>query len=411
MFSARGAQIALATAAVTGAFYGRTALSPLQEAMRVAAGLTDNQVAILQGPALAFPLVVLAIPLGIAIDRMSRARLLQLCAILGIAGHLLTAIGHNLALWFFARALVGLAAAVTIVAAVSFVADLVPPEARGRGTMALAVGQVGGSSAAFAVGGALLGMTGTDPGAWRLSLVYMSLPWLLLLLALTALREPPRSGARVARPPLRVALQALWALRAAVLPLFGGVVVVDVALGAAPIWAAPDLSRSFGLSPGQIGSILAVVLFAGGVLGPILGGLLADRGHRKGGPRRTLLVMSGVAGISALADFFAIAPSPWSAAILLCVFNVSIVAISVAVTTLVTVLVPNELRCLCLSLLAAAQVLFGLGLAPLAVSALTSELGGPEMVGYALTAVCFGASTLCAMAFAIGSRYQPAVPV
>ena len=115
-------------------------MSPLQESLHLATGLTDNQVALLQGPALALPLVILAVPLGIAVDRLSRVRLLQFCAVLGIAGHLLTVIGHTLVNLFLARALVGLAAAVTIVAAVSLVADLVPPHARGKATMLLAVG-------------------------------------------------------------------------------------------------------------------------------------------------------------------------------------------------------------------------------------------------------------------------------
>ena len=239
----------------------------------------------------------------------------------------------------------------------------------------------------------------------------MVIPWVLILLTLAALKEPPRGDQRLHKPRLGAALRELWSLRAAVLPLFGGVVVVDIALGAAPIWAAPDLSRRFGLSPGQIGTIMALVLFAGGVLGPLVGGLLADRGQKQGGPRRTMLVMSAVAALSVIADYFAIAPTPLIATVLLFAFNVLIVAISVAVTTLVTVLVPNELRGLCLSLLAAAQVAFGLGLAPLAVSGLATAWGGPDMIGHALTTVCVAASTLCAAAFALGARHQRRTPL
>ena len=399
--------MSLASAAVAAAFFGRTALSPLQEAMRLSGGLTDNQMAILQGPALALPLVLFALLVGVAVDRLSRTRLLQAWALIGIAGHVLTAVGRNFALWFIARSLVGLAAAVTIVAAVSLVADLYPSEARGRATMLLAIGQVGGSSVAFALGGTLLSVMSSDPSAWRSALYGMSIPWLLVLVALVALKEPSRSEEHIKRPHLRVAAGELWALRASILPLFGGVVVVDIALGAAPIWAAPDLSRTFGLSAAQIGALLAIVLFAAGLLGPVLGGLLADWAQKSGGPRRTLRVMSVVAALTTVTDLFATAPNAALAAILLFGFNLLVVAISVAVTALVTVLVPNELRGLCLSCLAAAQVLFGLGLAPVAVSSLSAALGGTAKIGDALTIVCVCASVLCALAFAIGSCLQP----
>lgn len=50
-------------------------------------------------------------------------------------------------------------------------------------------------------------------------------------------------------------------------------------------------------------------------------------------------------------------------------------------TTLHTDLVPNEHRGLSVSLLTAANVFFGIGAAPLAVSALSALLGGPAMIG------------------------------
>ena len=80
----------------TAALYSVTALGPLQETIRVALALSDNHMALLQGPALALSNVLLAIPFGIAVDRYTRVQVLRTFFVLGIAGGLLTAAGLEL---------------------------------------------------------------------------------------------------------------------------------------------------------------------------------------------------------------------------------------------------------------------------------------------------------------------------
>jgi len=69
-------QMLLLTIAAMAGSYARVTFGPLQEAIRTTLQLTDNQIAVLQGLALAVPLMVLTIPLGLAIDRYSRIRLI-----------------------------------------------------------------------------------------------------------------------------------------------------------------------------------------------------------------------------------------------------------------------------------------------------------------------------------------------
>src|SRR6267154_1989062 len=85
-------QLLLLTMAATAAIYARTALGPLQEAIRAAFTLSDNQIALLQGPALALPLVIAAIPLGLVIDRYSRVRVVFVLTVLNLVGSLATAL-------------------------------------------------------------------------------------------------------------------------------------------------------------------------------------------------------------------------------------------------------------------------------------------------------------------------------
>src|SRR6266702_2164041 len=154
--------------------------------MRLDLALSDNQMAWLQGPALAVPMALGSIPLGLMVDRRRRGRLFQIFVALTLAATVLTALTANLALLFAARALVGLAVAAIFVAAYSTVADLFPTAQRGCASMVVALGEIGGAPSAFALGGALLAMiasasaatagTGLGTAGWRWALLWMSVP-------------------------------------------------------------------------------------------------------------------------------------------------------------------------------------------------------------------------------------------
>src|SRR5882762_5560032 len=215
-------------ACVLAANYARTALGPLQEAMGRDLALSDNQVALLQGPALAIPVVVGAIPLGLVIDRYSRARLILFLATLNVLGSLLTALVSSVATLFAARALVGLAATATFTAVLSVVADLFPPHQRGRANTAMSVAQIAGMSAAFALGGALLESGRAESHAWRWTMAEMSGPLVVATVFALGLREPPRSGVLL-EGRQGGGLQELWSIRGILGPLLAGMVAVETA--------------------------------------------------------------------------------------------------------------------------------------------------------------------------------------
>src|SRR4051794_2614998 len=123
----RRIQMVLLTAIVTAASYAGNSLSPLQESVRAALALTDNQMALLQGPALALPMVLAAIPLGLLIDRYSRVRLLVILPSLEAIGSLCTAYPPGFAGLFAARCVIGLAAFAVNPAACPLIAVLSPP--------------------------------------------------------------------------------------------------------------------------------------------------------------------------------------------------------------------------------------------------------------------------------------------
>ena len=398
-------QLLLVTLSASAAMYARTTVSPLQETMRLALCLSDNQMALLQGPALGLPLVLAAVPLGLLIDRHSRARLLVIFTVLNMVGTLFTAFAANFALLFASRCLIGLTSTATGSAAFSLLGDLCSPTHRGRATMIVVVGQYGGIAAAFAAAGSLLALSGSGPDAWRWAIFLLSLPLVPVIFLLFGMREPPRIGVAAAEPTKRKVFVELWRYRAVIAPLLVGLTLVEIALQASLVWAAPALSRTFLLEPHHMGTIMATGLLVSGTLGPVAGGLLADISQRAGGPRRTMAVLSATALLTLVAGLFAVAPGLVSASILLVMFMTIVSTLVVMGTTLLTIVVPNELRGLCITLFAAAVLVFGTGAAPLLVSLLSGAIGGPAMIGKALALVGVVSCVLGALAFAFGRRF------
>jgi MFS family permease len=380
----------------------RSALGPFQEAIRGSLSLSDNDMAVLQGPALALPLLILAVPFGMLVDRLPRVRIL-LCALAAAAvGALFTAGAGGFKSLFLARSLVGLAAPASSVIAASLISDLVAPDRRGRANMVVAIGQVIGMAAAFATSG--LGFdTSKYPDAWRRAMWYVAMA-LILVLAITAfMREPPRRELDSQTTERAGRWLELLRARARVVPLLGGAGLVAIADGAALIWLAPLLIRQYGVSPADAGPLVAIVLLGGGLLGPVAGGLIADRCQRVGGPRRTLAGLTLLALLSAAAGLFPTIPTTLYAVIVMLLFMTLGVAMNVIVTALLTIVVPNELRGLCMAVLWAIAAFLGLGLAPLTVSLLSTFIGGTTALGRALSVVCVTTGLFGAASFYWGS--------
>jgi MFS family permease len=402
-------QLLLLTLAAAAASYTRAGLGPLQETMRSALTLSDNQISVLQGPALALPVVMAAVPLGLAIDRYPRVRMLFIFAVFDVVGNLMTALTSDFAVLLLARGLIGFTASAIGPAVFSLLADLYAPAERGRAAMIVVVGQFAGMSAVFALGGALLEAFGPGPNTWRWTIVWLTALLIPVCVSALAMREPRRTGVVMENPSVREISLELWRYRGVIGPLLTALVVADIGFGAVVVWAAPSLSRSFGLPPDRVGTIMGIGTIVSGVLGPVMGGILADFCQRVGGRRRTMSALSWLAVLSVPAALFAIAPGVASASVLLVVFMTIIGAILVGGSALFTIVVPNELRGLCGALQAGLSILFAMGLAPLAVSMLSAEMGGPHMIGRALAVVGITMSILAAAMFAFGTRDLPSI--
>jgi hypothetical protein len=232
----------------------------------------------------------------------------------------------------------------------------------------------------------------------------LGVPLIAGLLFNLMMQEPVRINGRSNRGAREVCA-ALWGYRAVLIPLMvSSALVGGIADGAAVIWAAPTLSRLFEFSPARVGALMASVLMISGLLGPILGGAIADLGQQTGGPHRTVTVLTGLLILSIPTALFGLAPGFATTILLLALFLILGTAFQVAMLALTTIVIPNALHASSIALMLTSMLLFAYGVAPMVVSHLAGALGGAAMIGTSLTLVCVSSSVVGAVTLFFGRR-------
>lgn len=409
-------QLLLFATATWAATYVRAATGPLQEAMRQSLSISDNRMAVLQGSAVAIPMVIGAIPAGLLADRMSRKALLVIATAVGLIALVLCGFSSSYTGLLLARFVLGLSIAGMLVPAYAMGADMVGPGQRGRATMIVMMGEIGGSPAAFALGGALL-VYFSAPSAlivpswglanWAWSMLWMAAALIIVLALLMRIREPARREVMLDRLPLRSVLPALWKYRRLAIPLQLGRASLYIADGAVVAWGAPFFARKYHMAPDRIGFTMATALLVAGIAGPLLGGPLVDVCQRHGGSRRAIVCLAVLAGLSVPIALFALTFSAVVAAVLITVFLTLGFTIAASAMTLTLIVIPGELRALNVGVSLIVGSVFFLGIAPLAVSGLSGLLGGESALPQALAIVGASASLLNAVVFASAARFFP----
>lgn len=403
------------TLAMAIGFTMMASFGTVQEGAKAELGLSDATLGVIQGVSAALALVVFSIPVGILVDRVNRTRLLVALALVWTAGTALTAVSNGAAMLFVARVLTATGTTGALTAALSLTADLCAPERRGRAMLLVNVGKMAGLAAAFGVGGWLFGqiahgglpvVAGMAP--WRGTHAILAGVGLILIVPLLLLREPARREVAAAtRAPVKVLAAELWSRRAFLAPLFGGQVAVVMADNAALVWAAPVLSRHYGLQPGDFAGWMGALVFVSGLGGTLLGGFTADWGQksrRRGG----LLIGAVVAAMVGVpAALFPIGPTVTWFAIAFGTLSLCGAITGLVTSVALTILIPNEVRGLCIGAFIAFAGLIGFGIAPSLVTAISSLLGGEAQLGPALAAVGVVTGMMSVVGFAMAMRAAP----
>ncbi len=266
--------------------------------------LSDSQVGLL-GSAFLLVYAVAAVPFGYWADRGVRKTVVAAGVAIWSLATLFTGFAHSFPQLFVSRAVLGIGEAGYYPAGTSLLSDYFPKEQRGRTMSIWGAGSTFGIAVGFAGGGYI-----AEKFGWRSAFFFAAVPGILFALLAFGLREPLRGSAekigraveRIHDASLRnfVDLLRIRTLRATILSQ----TLLYFVLASNAFWLPILLTRRFNLSVGKAGLLAGVVLVAGGLIGTLAGGWIADRRSRNN-PSAHLQV--GIAGFLLGAIFITIA--------------------------------------------------------------------------------------------------------
>ncbi|MFT5574804.1 MAG: putative MFS family arabinose efflux permease [Bermanella sp.] len=258
-------------------FIDRQLLAILQESIKADLDLSDSQLGLLTGFAFAVFYVIAGIPIARWADRSNRRNIVALAL---FAWSFMTAISgfaQNYLQLLLARVGVGVGEAGGSPPSHSLISDMFPPERRASAFGFYSMGVNFGILFGFLLGGWINEFFG-----WRTAFMVVGAPGILLaLLVRFTIKEPQRgqSESREASTdmePVAKVVALLWQLRtfrhmavASGLSAFTGY--------AAANWNASFMIRTHGMSTGELGTWLALIMGVGGAAGVFGGALLADK--------------------------------------------------------------------------------------------------------------------------------------
>ncbi|MBN7797495.1 spinster family MFS transporter [Parahaliea mediterranea] len=262
-------------------YIDRMILAVIIEAIRIEIPMTDTQVGLLTGFAFAIFYGSVGLFLGLLADRYSRKHIMifaiTVWSLATAAGAMVSGFFQLLA----ARVLVGVGEAGTMPTTQSLIADYCQVRKRSLayailnagGTLGLTIGLIGGGWVAGTYG-------------WRAAFLTagaISIP-VLLLLSFT-LREPKRGALDAAGTETRPAsfgtsLTTLWGVQSYRYIVVSACFTAFLLYGVAQ-WLPAFLIRKYELSTAMVGAYTGLTIGAGSLIGSLLGGYLGNRLSQK----------------------------------------------------------------------------------------------------------------------------------
>ena len=400
----------------------RSVLNFVADPVRRDLGIDDQQIGLLQGLAFGLFYACMGVPMGLLADRISRRNLVAggigLWSLATIGGGLAADFRHL----FAARLLVGLGEAALSPAAISLIADLFPPDRRGRPISLFMMGQAIAAGLGISLTGLIVAAAGRGAFAgvpqfgglapWRIAFILFGSAGLLIAaLVLLLAREPARLGIAPAEGgrPGREGARFLWRHRGVMAPLYLGFAACFTAAYGAAAWTPSLLLRGFHVTPAFLAAWLGPLTMAFSALGPLLGGWLVDRSMQSGrtGSRYAILAAAPICAIPAM--LAAGVSDPRLAALLIAsaagVFSV----IGTVMLSTLQLLAPAQLRGTAVALTLVLNTVLGASLGPVAIAGVTERvLGDPARVGLSIALVCVPCLVLAALLYAVAARAVPA---
>jgi predicted MFS family arabinose efflux permease len=365
----------------------RSIITILVEPIRHDLGLNDTQMGLITGLGYALIYTLCTLRMARWVDHRNRKRLLGFGIAVWSVMTALTGWVSGFASLLLARLAVGAAEATCYPTSLSLIGDYFERVKRPRAIALFQLGTYGG----IIFGAITTGLLAARHG-WRGAFGILGLPGVALaVLILLTVREPPRGLSEptspIADPTEPEGLRAMTGLLRD--PCFTMLVIAALLMAVGQIilgtWVPAFLMRVHGVSQARVGLVSGPVFGLGGVAGTLVGGFagtwIARRNRQDRAPLLVMLVTTPFAIPALLVLLFAASLPVALAGGAITAFLISLHFGPLVAVTLNRARVQN--RGTAASVLVVAQYLFGFGLGPLAVGAL-SDLLQPQFGQQAL---------------------------
>jgi MFS family permease len=354
--------------------------------------LTDTELGVIGGLAFSLVYAVSSFAFGYAADRTIRRNVVVFGLVVWSVATAASGLASGYGSLFAARFFTGAGEASLYPATMSLIAERFPVAGRGR-----AMGIFG---AAAAVGGGIgVGLGGrlAEAVGWRNVFFIYGAAGLLLVPLLLSVPEARREthADRRAEPAGRV-LGELFRDRRLLMVWTSGLVMMAAAFGYVS-WVPSYFVRARGFEVSEAGYLVGIAAMAGGVVGSMLGGTLADRFRRRRlAGELTLSALAAALSVPLIAVVLASTSTP-VLVVAGVLAPVAIYAFFPPLQTVLTEIVPQRR----LGLAYAINILFlagiGQGVGPVVVGRI-SDATGSLLTGLAVTVAGMGAASLLVLA-------------
>jgi MFS family permease len=387
----------------------RNILIILLEPIKAEMMLSDTQIGFLTGFSFAIFYAVMGIPLAILADRSNRKNIIAVTLALFSFMTFLCGMVVNYVQLLIARIFLAIGEAGTTPPAQSMISDLFSPAKRATAMAVYSLATNFGAIIGFLVGGWISQIYG-----WRMAFFVVGVPGILLAVVLFfSLKEPRRGAIEGAAPstasPSSVSFSQVLKLIArqrSLLHIFTGVSVNAIGTYSMIIWFPSFLFRSFDMQPGEVGTIMALIMGTVGALGTFFSGYLGDRlGRHDVRWYLWLVAIAGFITFPALVLMY-LSTTEWLTLLLFIIPSVAFAVYLAPSIAMVHSLVTPKMRAQASAIFFLIMPLVGQSIGP-QLAGLLSELFSPqfgkESLRYALLAlsVC---PLWCALHFLLAAR-------
>jgi len=281
--------VAILTLAQVFAFIDRQIPSMLVEPIKQDFNLTDSQIALLGGAAFSIFYAIMALPIGYAVDRYKRTKVLGTGIFLWSLMTALAGLANSFGKLFGARIGVAVGEAVMAPICVSLVSDSFPENKQGKPMGIITAGVYIGIGITLLGGGFLIDYLTSIGGItlpligylkpWQATFMIVGIPGLVLAIAAFYLKEPRRIEEQVDSNHLvdkKNVFLHLKEHRKTLIPMFGGLIFMALIFYSFSFWAPTMMIRTFDISLTEVGFILGMITIISSITGTIIAGSAVD---------------------------------------------------------------------------------------------------------------------------------------